>query len=155
MPAGDHLQLPPTVLSDKAAATGLATTLFERLHTMYGESISQMLTVQYRMHEDIMTWASRALYAQRLSAHASVATHTIATLPAVSLDSGDDGFASPLVLVDTAGCGMEERQEAEGGSRFNEGESECVVAIVGGLRGAGIALASIGVITPYSAQRSR
>lgn len=29
--AGDHLQLPPTVLSEEAARRGLARTLFERL----------------------------------------------------------------------------------------------------------------------------
>lgn len=30
--AGDHLQLPPTVISEQAAARGLGRTLFERLH---------------------------------------------------------------------------------------------------------------------------
>jgi hypothetical protein len=34
--AGDHLQLPPVVLSDAAAAQGLGRTLFERLHAQYG-----------------------------------------------------------------------------------------------------------------------
>ena len=29
--AGDHLQLPPTIISDQAAAKGLGRTLFERL----------------------------------------------------------------------------------------------------------------------------
>lgn len=79
MHAGDHLQLPPTVLSDKAATGGLATTLFERLHRMHGHA-AHMLTTQYRMHADIMTWASDALYKGRLQAHCSVAAHTLADI---------------------------------------------------------------------------
>ncbi|MEW5310653.1 MAG: hypothetical protein WDW38_002430 [Sanguina aurantia] len=33
--AGDHLQLPPTIISDEAARQGLGKTLFERLQHMY------------------------------------------------------------------------------------------------------------------------
>ena len=59
---------------------GMGRTLFERLHGLYGNDVSQMLTVQYRMHEDIMAWASAALYHNLLTAHPSVAHHTLATL---------------------------------------------------------------------------
>lgn len=48
--AGDHLQLPPTVISEEAERAGLGTTLFERAHGMYGEDIARMLTTQYRMN---------------------------------------------------------------------------------------------------------
>ena len=41
-----------------------------------------------------------------------------------------------LLLVDTAGCGFEERQEEEGDSRSNEGEAK-VRNVRGGLRGPG------------------
>lgn len=77
--AGDHLQLPPTVLSDKAATEGLSVTLFERLHRMHYHA-AHMLSTQYRMHADIMTWASNALYKGKLQAHASVAAHTLADI---------------------------------------------------------------------------
>jgi ATP-dependent RNA/DNA helicase IGHMBP2 len=61
--AGDHLQLPPTVLSDAAAAKGLGVTLFERLHALHaGVGVAAMLTVQYRMHASIMAWSSAAMY---------------------------------------------------------------------------------------------
>lgn len=153
--AGDHLQLPPTVVSDKAAKAGLSRTLFERLHGLFGEAISQMLTMQYRMHQSIMSWSSTALYHGRMTAHASVAEHTIATLAAVGVDAADDDAVSPLIVVDTAGCGMEERQEEEGGSRFNEGEATCVRLLVCELQAAQVPLDCVGVITPYSAQRSR
>lgn len=48
--AGDHLQLPPTVISEAAEKAGLGQTLFERAHGMYGEEVARMLTVQYRMN---------------------------------------------------------------------------------------------------------
>ena len=77
--AGDHLQLPPTVLADSAATGGLSVTLFERLHRMHGHA-AHMLSTQYRMHAGIMTWASDALYRGALKAHASVAAHTLANI---------------------------------------------------------------------------
>ena len=36
-----------------------------------------MLTVQYRMNAAIMDWSSRELYGGRVTAHASVAQHTL------------------------------------------------------------------------------
>lgn len=159
--AGDHLQLPPTVLSDAAVKAGLATTLFERLHRAFSSTAAQMLTVQYRMHTDIMDWSSNALYGGRLRAHASVAAHTIADLRvpgAAADDTGDGGDMDgdePLVLADTAGCGAEEAQEEEGGSYFNDGEAAAVVALVRDLLATGVPPAAVGVITPYSAQRAR
>ena len=155
--AGDHLQLPATVLSEDAARRGLGVSLFERLHRRYGEAAAQMLSVQYRMHAAIMAWSSDALYGGRLEAHDSVAAHTLAELAAVpeGADSAAADLDAALVLVDTAGCDMEEAQEAEGGSRYNEGEARCVTALAGELVAAGLPAAVVGVITPYSAQRGR
>ena len=65
-----------------AALQGLSRTLFERLQSMYGESISEMLTVQYRMHAGIMDWSSQELYHGKLTAHPSVAAHTLSDLQA-------------------------------------------------------------------------
>lgn len=59
---GDHLQLPPTIQSVEAEKKGLGRTLFERLADLYGDDIMSMLTVQYRMHKDIMDWSSKELY---------------------------------------------------------------------------------------------
>src|SRR5262249_1892906 len=52
--AGDHCQLPPTVLSPDAARGGLGVSLMERLLALHGPSLARMLRVQYRMHQDIM-----------------------------------------------------------------------------------------------------
>lgn len=67
MLAGDHLQLPPTIQSAEAEKKGLGKTLFERLAKHYGDEITSMLTVQYRMHELIMNWSSKELYNSKVS----------------------------------------------------------------------------------------
>ena len=59
---------------------GLQTTLFERVHSLYGAAAACLLTVQYRMHADIMNWASVEMYGGALSAHASVAQHLLQDL---------------------------------------------------------------------------
>lgn len=66
--AGDHLQLPPTIQSVEAEKKGLGRTLFERLAEMYGDGVTSMLTVQYRMHELIMDWSSKELYDSKVLA---------------------------------------------------------------------------------------
>lgn len=82
--AGDHFQLPPTILSPVAERQGLAVTLMERiLRRADGHSCMCMLTTQYRMHEDIMKWVSDLLYQSKLTAHPSVAQHLLCHLPGV------------------------------------------------------------------------
>lgn len=41
------------------------------------------------------------------------------------------------------------------GYRYNDGEARCIVALAQALLDAGLAATDLGVITPYSAQRSR
>eukprot|EP00879_Flechtneria_rotunda_P033153 GHRR01036690.1.p1 GENE.GHRR01036690.1~~GHRR01036690.1.p1 ORF type:complete len:541 (+),score=209.92 GHRR01036690.1:666-2288(+) len=150
--AGDHLQLPPTVLSDEAARAGLANTLFERLQNSLGPQASSMLTMQYRMHTAIMDWSSNELYEGRLEAHASVAGHKLSGLPSVA-NAAAAADIPTLLLIDTAGCdNCEEQQEEEGDSKRNPGEAKAAMAHVQRLLDAGLAPADIGIITPYSAQ---
>jgi superfamily I DNA and/or RNA helicase len=57
--AGDHKQLPPTVKSiDKDVIKILENTLFNKLIEKFGNKITKMLLVQYRMNELIMKWPS-------------------------------------------------------------------------------------------------
>ena len=70
---GDHMQLAPTVLSEKAAFKGLEISMFERLWRVPGIDAC-MLTVQYRMHESICSWPSLEFYGSKLSSHWSVDT---------------------------------------------------------------------------------
>jgi superfamily I DNA and/or RNA helicase len=96
--AGDHCQLPPTVKSTEAAQQGLSTTLLEKCVALHPQSVV-LLEEQYRMNEKIMGYSSSTFYEDKLKAHASVASHV--------LFSNDN----PLVFVDTAGCGFDEKTE--------------------------------------------
>lgn len=96
--AGDHCQLPPTIMSREAARGGLGTTLLEKCVALHPEAVV-LLEEQYRMHETIMGYSSGVFYRNRLKAHNSVAQRVL--FP-------ED---RPLAFVDTAGCGYEEKRE--------------------------------------------
>lgn len=96
--AGDHCQLSPTIKSAEAARKGLSKTLLEKTVALHPEAVI-LLEEQYRMHEDIMGYSSGVFYDGLLKAHTSVADKL--------LFSGD----KPLLFIDTAGRGFEEKQE--------------------------------------------
>ncbi|NXR80418.1 SMBP2 protein, partial [Pycnonotus jocosus] len=147
--AGDHKQLPPTIISHRAAAEGLSLSLMERLAGHYGERAVRMLTVQYRMHRDIMEWASSELYGGRLSAHPSVAQHLLRDLPGVS---STEETSTPLLLIDTAGCGLFELEVEDEQSKGNPGEVQLVGMHVQALVDAGVKAKDIAVVAPYNLQ---
>ncbi|KAL9275323.1 DNA-binding protein SMUBP-2-like protein [Drosera capensis] len=146
--AGDHLQLPPTIQSVEAEKKGLGRTLFERLADLYGDEITSMLTVQYRMHELIMDWSSKELYHSKIKAHSSVAAHTLYDLEDVKKTTTTE---PTLLLIDIAGCDMEEKKDEEE-STLNEGEATVAVAHSRRLVESGVRASDIGIITPYAAQ---
>ncbi|XP_059668448.1 uncharacterized protein LOC132313615 [Cornus florida] len=148
MLAGDHLQLPPTIQSVEAEKKGLGRTLFERLANLYGDEITSMLTVQYRMHELIMNWSSKELYDSKVKAHPSVAAHMLSDLEDVKKSSSTE---QTLLLIDTAGCDMEEKKDEED-STLNEGEAEVAITHAKRLVYSGVRASDIGIITPYAAQ---
>ncbi|MBT1688245.1 AAA domain-containing protein [Dawidia soli] len=143
--AGDHLQLPPTIKSAEAAKRGLARTLFEKGIARHPRQTS-MLTVQYRMHEDIMQFPSRYFYHDELVAHASVRHALLRPNQA------------PVLFIDTAGCGYTEKQDPETLSRSNEEEAQLLIRQVEQLAeevGAEEWVnekITLGIITPYRAQ---
>uniref|UniRef100_F7CMA5 DNA-binding protein SMUBP-2 n=1 Tax=Monodelphis domestica TaxID=13616 RepID=F7CMA5_MONDO len=147
--AGDHQQLPPTIMSKQAATGGLYLSLMERLIKKHGEQVVRMLTVQYRMHQAIMQWASEELYHGRLSAHASVASHLLKDLPGVT---PTEETSIPLLLIDTAGCGLFELEEEDEQSKGNPGEVQLVSLHVQALVAAGVRVGDIAVIAPYNLQ---
>ncbi|MFT5299442.1 MAG: ATP-dependent RNA/DNA helicase IGHMBP2 [Mariniblastus sp.] len=147
--AGDHQQLPPTVLSTEAARQGFATSLMERQMNHYGGEISRMLTVQYRMHREIMDFSSGQFYDGALVAHDSVVEHKLADLEGV--ESND--FTNEIVtFIDTAGAGWEEELEPNGLSKRNPQEAELVLKKVALLLESGLEAKDIAVIAPYAAQ---
>ncbi|NXC35672.1 SMBP2 protein, partial [Campylorhamphus procurvoides] len=147
--AGDHKQLPPTIISPRAAAQGLALSLMERLVQHYGQRAVRMLTVQYRMHRDIMAWASTELYGSQLSAHPCVAQHLLRDLPGVS---STEETTIPLLLIDTAGCGLFELEEEDEQSKGNPGEVQLAGLHVQALVEAGVKAKDIAVVAPYNLQ---
>ncbi|CAI0438191.1 unnamed protein product [Linum tenue] len=146
--AGDHLQLPPTIQSVEAEKKGLGRTLFERLADLYGDEVTSMLTVQYRMHELIMNWSSKELYDSKIDAHPSVAAHALYDLEGANKSTSTE---ATLLLVDIAGCDMEEKKDEED-STLNEGEAKVAIAHAKRLVSSGVQASDIGIITPYAAQ---
>lgn len=146
--AGDHLQLPPTIQSAEAERKGLGRTLFERLASLYGDEVMAMLTIQYRMNELIMGYSSEKLYDSKLTAHSSVAAHTLCDLENVEQSTSSE---PALLLVDIAGCDMEEKKDEED-STLNEGEADVAIAHAKRLIQCGVPSSDIGIITPYAAQ---
>ncbi len=145
--AGDHCQLPPTILSKEAAREGYAVSLMQRLLEHYGDLTTRQLPVQSRMHEQIMPFSYDTFYDGSLTAHESVRQHVLSDLPQVS--GCDD---SPVLFIDTAGAGWDEEQEPEGLSRLNPNEGRLVLDQVNALCEAGLSPADIAVIAPYAAQ---
>ncbi|WP_425616483.1 IGHMBP2 family helicase [Anatilimnocola sp. NA78] len=148
--AGDHCQLPPTVVAAEAQREGFGVSLQERLIKRYGDKlISRRLTTQYRMHTSIMQFSSREFYDNELVADPSVASHLLCDLPEIERTPLTE---TPLEFVDTAGANYNEEQEPDGESRRNPEEARLVEKKVDALLAAGVAPSEIAVISPYGAQ---
>lgn len=149
--AGDHCQLPPTILSQEAAANGLGVSMMERLlqHEDNRARFARQLDVQYRMHRQIMEFSSQLFYEGTLIAHPTVEAHLLCDLPGVEEAALT---ATPVDFIDTAGADYDEAVEPDGESRFNEGEAQVVQRKVAQLGELGLHPAQISVISPYTAQ---
>lgn len=143
--AGDHLQLPPTIKSTEAARAGLAETLFEKGIAKHSLQAT-MLQVQYRMHEDIMTFSSAYFYKNKLVAHESVKHQLLRP------------NQEPVEFIDTAGAGYAEAQDPETLSRYNADEAQLLITRVEKLvEEIGVDewlhdQITLAIITPYRAQ---
>lgn len=87
--AGDHCQLPPTVKSYEAMRQGLGKSLMERIVENHPEAVS-LLTMQYRMNEEIMRFSNEWFYGGAMQAAPEVRHRGI-------LD-----FDTPIEWIDTA-----------------------------------------------------
>ena len=147
--AGDHCQLPPTILSKEAAAEGFSVSMMERLVHKLGESITRQLQVQYRMHSQIMQYSSDSFYDGSLIADPTVATHLLSDLVEPPHDSV---LQTPVLFVDTAGANFDEEPEPDGESRCNPQEAKWIMNQVRELCALGIRPDDIAIIAPYAAQ---
>ncbi|MBS3817639.1 MAG: IGHMBP2 family helicase, partial [Candidatus Thermoplasmatota archaeon] len=152
--AGDHKQLPPTILNKEAKEEGLSETMFERLIALFGDDIKTLLRVQYRMHEKIMRFSDEQFYQGRVVADESVREHTLSDI----IGEGRSGkFAEvldpnePLILLDTDHQ-MPERSKPGSTSKENPGEALLAKEISQRFLKMGLEPRDIGIITPYDDQ---
>ena len=156
--AGDHQQLPPTVKAKEAQ--DLSISLFERFQQELPEDRIDILTIQYRMHQEIMKFSNEHFYRNQLKAHPSVARHSLKDLP------GFEPFpyinpaiekvvqASKPVVFIPCHEGKEE-QLADSHSRFNLAEIGLTREITDALLSSRLFPEDIGIISTYDQQVSR
>ena len=105
--AGDHLQLPPTVLSNEAARLGLIKSILETSIATVKNVF--LLNTQYRMRAAIAGFSGNYFYNGLL-------------LTAAHLTNN----GTHLTFIDTAGSGFNEKHGSDGTSLQNEGELQIV-----------------------------
>ncbi len=148
--AGDHKQLPPTIISNHPK---LRETLFEALIEKHPK-LSKMLQVQYRMHEKIMKFSNEHFYKGKLIADKSVRGHTLADLGLHESQKFPKilALSSPLTFVDMHKTDAKEAQNERSTSYYNEAEAKLCVDLARELLQMGAKPEDIGIITPYAAQ---
>lgn len=144
--AGDHMQLPPTVLSHQAAKTGLNMTLLERSIKYFGQEVHKLLQVQYRMNEKIMKWSNFKFYENLVESDPSCKYNKL------DLETGQN---CPVIeFIDTTDCDFSEFTD-EAGSTGNYFEAEIIkIQCERLVKDFGVKASEIGVVTPYNAQTS-
>ena len=128
--AGDHWQLPPTVLSNEAAIMGFNRSILE---VAIEKSTSvYLLNIQYRMRKAIAGFSSSYFYNDLL--------YTAEHLQNTGVH---------LTFIDTAGSGFNETHGPDGVSLQNEGELNIVRQL---LEQEQLEAAHTAFISPYSGQ---
>ena len=152
--AGDHQQLPPTVLSKPAAREGFSVSMMERVMNLCGEQTSRLLDTQYRMHDQIMRFSSDTFYEGQLKSDESVSQHLLGDLEHVHSGQSDAEqlILDPVTFVDTAGADWDEELEPDGMSRRNPREAEFILKKADRLIQLGVRPKEIAIIAPYAAQ---
>lgn len=143
--AGDHCQLPPTVKCPQSVRGGLGHTLMQSIVKNKPETVS-LLTLQYRMNDEIMRFSSDWFYDGRLQAAPEVKYRGI-------LD-----YDTAIEWVNTEGMDCNEEFVGESYGRINKAEAELSVGKlkdyiqkIGKDRFLDECI-DIGLISPYKAQ---
>ncbi len=141
--AGDHKQLPPTIISDKAH--DLEDTLFESLIEKYPHK-SQLLNTQYRMNKVLMEFPNSEFYNNNLKSDSSVDNITLKDISNVEDDDA-------LLFIDT--CDLEKNYEKhlkDSKSIVNHIEARIALKVAIDHMKAGVSENDIGIISPYADQ---
>ena len=171
--AGDHKQLPPTVVNFDSRE--LEETLFESLILSFSSN-SSLLNCQYRMNSELMMFSNLEFYDGKLFSDGFVEDISLADISRVSLSSGDrelldssvfdDGLVSrffgvegflddvdyPFLFFDTSLISCGEGRFKDSKSFYNRCEAEIVGIIVNCFLRWGFSGDDIGVISPYMDQ---
>lgn len=135
--AGDHMQLPPTVKSKKAVEMGLSITLLDLLTDKI--KYKNQLNIQYRMNDTIMGFSNEQFYNRTLISADDVKSTKL------------HPESSPIIFIDTSGCGFDESINPQTNSLKNEGEyfvlRELVLSELDLYK-----QNTIGIISPYAEQ---
>ena len=143
--AGDHCQLPPTVKCYEALRGGLGETLMQAV-VRNKPGVVSLLTLQYRMNDEIMRFSSEWFYGGVLRSAPEVKYRSI-------LD-----FDTPIEWVNTEGMDCNEEFIGESYGRINKPEAElCIgqlkqyITRIGRERFLSERI-DVGIISPYKAQ---
>ena len=142
--AGDHKQLPPTIISQKAGE--LEKTLFEALIKKYPQK-SQLLNVQYRMNKLLMKFPNAEFYNNSLKSDSSVDKININDIIDASYEE------EALLFIDTSDVDdNNEMHLRDSKSIINRLEAKVAVGIANDYLVAGVSEDDIGIISPYADQ---
>lgn len=154
--AGDHKQLPPTIISKKAHF--LENTLFEELIEKYPNK-SALLNVQYRMNSFLMKFPNSEFYNGNLKSDLSVDNIninemiTLNNLNENKLEKDLHDDSKPLLFINTSD--LEENREKhlkDSKSIINQSEANIASLIAKFYLKNGINTKDIGIISPYADQ---
>ena len=143
--AGDHCQLPPTVKSIAALKAGLGVTLMERIVGMHPEAVT-LLTMQYRMCDDIMRFSSNYFYEGKVESAPEVKYRSI-----LDLDTA-------MEWIDTSVLEEKEEFVGENFGRVNRSEALLTLDVLQkyferiGKQRLLDERVDVGIISPYRAQ---
>ncbi len=128
--AGDHWQLPPTVLSNEATRLGFNRSILET--AIEKVSAVFLLNIQYRMREVIAGFSSDYFYNNLLLTAAHLQNKGV-----------------HLTFIDTAGSGFNEVHGPDGSSLQNKGELQIIQKLI---ETESLELSTTAVISPYAGQ---
>lgn len=157
--AGDHKQLPPTIISKKAHE--LEDTLFESLIKKYPDK-SVLLNTQYRMNELLMEFPNSEFYNSQLNSGENVGDilisdiieeNRLSEIEDIKIEDQLLSNRHPLIFVDTSKIDKKgERQLKDSKSIINLAEAEATLEIAEFYRKLGVDDRDIGIISPYADQ---
>ena len=144
---GDQKQLGPVIFHPQAKKFGMNISLFERMLKLYPQ-LYTMLTIQYRMHPEIIKFPSEQFYENKIENMDNLINERKLS-DDFNKEFGWPKKDIPLLFLHYEG---EEKIISSSKSKYNEDEANIVVLYLEKLIKCGIDMKDIGVITPYVAQ---